>query len=82
MNKNVNCHKCIFFNKSPGIRNYFIFFCSFWGLKSINKLPYYVIFESIGKECPFFKQKKIEKNKTENMIDKNNKNETNFSEFA
>jgi len=64
-----NCNKCIFFSKKPGIKNYFIFICKYWGLESINKLPNLIIFESIGKKCPFFKEK-INQNKSKDH-DKN-----------
>ncbi len=56
--KKESCYSCIYFSKKPGLKNYFIYICSYWGLKSINKLPQIVIYESIGKKCPFFTQNK------------------------
>jgi len=71
--KKESCYNCTYFSKKPGIKNYFIYLCSYWGLKSINKLPQKVIYESIGKNCPFYNEKKnlnIKKND-----DKNGKND-------
>lgn len=73
MNK-INCFNCTYFSKSPGIRNYFIFICHYWGLRSINKLPQLIVFESIGKKCPFFK----EGTKKNNIKQINNSNSSEY----
>ncbi len=71
----TNCFNCIYLSKRPGIRNYFIYKCSYWGLTTQKILPQSVIINSIGKRCPFFKQKKFGKvnrklnNKNNNGLD-------------
>jgi hypothetical protein len=53
------CNNCEYLSKRPGIGNYFIYKCSYWGLITQRVLPQSVIISSIGKRCPFFKQKII-----------------------
>ena len=64
---NTNCNQCEYLSKRPGSGNYYIYKCSYWGIVSQQILPQTVIFNSIGKKCPFFKQKtKINKTTEKN----------------
>ena len=63
---NKNCYHCTFFYKRPGIGNYFIYKCKYWGLESKGILPQSIVISSIGKKCPFFVRKKNDK-KSEEM---------------
>ena len=72
MNKNTNCLNCAYLSKRVGIGNYFIFNCYYWGLTTQKILPQSVVISSIGKRCPFFKQKKVKK--SNRNINNNNKN--------
>lgn len=73
MDKNTNCLNCEYLSKQAGARNYFIFKCSYWGLITQKVLPQTAVISSIGKRCPFFKQKKYKKNiKNLNDEKKNN----------
>ncbi len=73
MNKNTNCLNCIYLSKRAGTGNYFIFKCSYWGLTTQKILPQSVIISSIGKKCPFFKQKKIKRSDEDTNDDNKNK---------
>ena len=73
MPKSTNCLNCAYLSKRAGVRNYFIFKCSYWGLTTQKILPQSVIINSIGKRCPFFKPKKSTKTK-KNSIQNNNNN--------
>lgn len=55
---NTSCYNCLYLSKRPGVGNYFIFKCSYWGIISQKILPQSVVIESIGKKCPFFTSKK------------------------
>ena len=73
-----NCYNCMYFSKRPGVRNYFIYKCSYWGIISQKVLPQSVIISSIGKRCPFFKKKINKKQfikKDNKKIDDNNFND-------
>jgi hypothetical protein len=60
----TTCYNCEYLSKRPGTGNYFIYKCSYWGLVTQNIIPSSVVFNSIGKKCPFFLQKmKINKKK-------------------
>ena len=72
MPKSTNCLNCVYLSKRAGIRNYFIFKCSYWGLTTQKILPQSIIISTIGKRCPFFKQKKQVKTKKNSF--KKNKN--------
>jgi hypothetical protein len=66
------CITCKYFSKRPGSGSYFINKCSYWGIVSQNILPQSIVISSIGKRCPFFKQKILKKNKIETDVKKNN----------
>jgi len=72
-----NCYNCRFFYRRPGVKNYFIYKCSYWGIVSKNILPQIVVMQSIGKKCPFFKMKNNNKkdNKKNNDDNKINKDD-------
>ncbi len=59
----TNCLNCIYLYKRPGAGNYFIYKCNYWGLETKNIIPQSVIINSIGKKCPFYIKKEINKNK-------------------
>lgn len=71
MLNSTNCLNCIYLSKRAGVRNYFIFRCSYWGLTTQKILPQTVVINSIGHRCPFFKQKKIVRS-DKNSVKKNN----------
>jgi len=54
---NQNCNYCQYLSKKPGMGNYFIYTCNYWGLTTKRILPQTVVASSIGKKCPFFKEK-------------------------
>ena len=60
---NTNCFNCIYLSKRPGVGNYFIYKCSFWGIISQNILPHSVVINSIGEKCDFFKEREIKSSK-------------------
>ena len=72
MSKSTNCFNCAYLSKRPGVGNYFIFKCSYWGLTTQKVLPQSVIISSIGKRCPFFKQKKTINNNKNSIKNNNN----------
>ena len=72
----VHCLKCIYLLRSPQIRDV-IFICRRWGLKSVNKIPSFIVQSSIGHECPFY----TEKHNYDNKSDSNKKN-NNFDFFV
>jgi hypothetical protein len=68
-----NCYNCEYFSKRPGVGNYFIYKCAYWGLTTQNIIPQSVVISSIGKKCPFFKEKgKKSIKKIEEKPEKNN----------
>lgn len=69
----ISCLKCEYLSKRPGIGAYFIWICNYWGLISKKILPQSIVKESIGRECPFFKEKIIKK-KDSHSIDNNDDN--------
>jgi hypothetical protein len=66
-----NCNTCDYLSKRPGTGNYFIYKCSYWGLLTQRVLPQSVVISSIGKRCPFHKEKASLKSKKKNA-EKNN----------
>ena len=72
---NTNCYHCIYFHKRPGVGNYFIYKCIYWGITTQKILPQSVVISSIGEKCPFFKKKEQQKS---NDNTKNKKNGDGF----
>ena len=54
----ILCNKCEYLSKRPGVKNCIIYKCGYWGLVCRNSLPQYIVKSSIGKACPFFREKK------------------------
>lgn len=65
-----SCYKCCFLKCSLSPNNSLIYLCQKWHLKCNRIIPYKIVKDSIGRECPFFvlKQKvsDIQNEKTEN----------------
>lgn len=57
-----SCYKCNFLKHSLSHSNSLIYLCQKWGLKCNGIIPYKIVKDSIGRECPFFtpKQKAID----------------------
>ncbi len=72
MKERNDCLNCIYLSRRPGMGAYFIWTCHYWGLVSKKILPQYIVASSIGKKCPFFKQKIIKKDKPQNINSNNN----------
>jgi hypothetical protein len=59
-----NCLHCNYLSRKLGRGNYFIYKCNYWGLVTQKVLPQSVVISSIGKRCPFYREKvKMNKNK-------------------
>lgn len=68
-----SCNSCEYLTKRPGIGNYFIYKCGYWGLITERILPQSTVISAIGKPCPFFKEKvKNAKSKKEENKEANN----------
>ncbi|HOJ63213.1 MAG TPA: hypothetical protein PLE45_02220 [Spirochaetota bacterium] len=67
-----SCLKCEYLSKRPGIGNYFIWKCNYWGLICKEILPQYIVASSIGRKCPFFKEKIIKNQKSNNNTTQEN----------
>lgn len=70
---NRNCNNCEYLSKRAGVGPYFIYKCSYWGLVCERVLPQSVVMSSIGKPCPFFKEKTRRQHSTDDK-DKNDNN--------
>jgi len=70
-----SCYNCQYLSKKPGVKNYFVYKCEYWGLVCQGVLPQSVVISSIGKKCPFFKEKLTKpKNSATNKNENNNSN--------
>jgi hypothetical protein len=59
--KRRSCYDCDFLKRSLSPNNSFIYLCRKWQLKCNGIIPYKIVKDSIGRECPFFiaKQKNM-----------------------
>jgi hypothetical protein len=60
------CNFCEYLSKRPGAGSYFIYKCAYWGLMTQRVLPQSVVISSIGKRCPFFKERTTPNKKNDN----------------
>ncbi|HOV13110.1 MAG TPA: hypothetical protein PK771_02405 [Spirochaetota bacterium] len=65
----TGCNSCEYLSKRAGVGNYFVYKCSYWGLVTEKILPQSVVISSLGKPCPFYKEK-VKKTKINNDSNK------------
>ena len=59
--KSDSCYNCEFLKHSLTSNNVLVYLCQKWQLKCNRVIPYKIVKDSIGRECPFLiqKQKKL-----------------------
>lgn len=60
-NSTGTCLTCFYLSRSVGRGNRFIYFCKQWQLESEKWIPFGVVKSALGKPCPFYQRKQLER---------------------